>query len=169
MASEPPAGRLRRGLHRSEDGLLAVAVLVMVVLAAGQVIARSVFAMGALWIEPMLRALVLWIGMLGAVVASRGGQHIALDVLTRALPPPWNRRLRAAGCAFTSGVCAALAGHAVRYTLLEYDIAGNAFAAVPTWAVVAILPVAFALIGLRYALFAIAFLRGYEPLGTPTS
>lgn len=167
MAAEPTGARVRQGLHRTEDGLLVVAVLAMVVLAALQIVMRNVLGMGLLWIEPLLRALVLWIGLLGAVVASRDGQHIALDVLTRALPPRWRRPLRGAGCLFTTLVCGALAWHGVRYVLLEYDFAGTAFADVPTWAVVVIIPLALALIGIRYALFALAFLRGREPFGEP--
>ena len=154
-------------MHRTEDGLLVTAVLVMVALAALQILLRNVLGAGQLWIEPLLRALVLWIGLLGAVVASRDGQHIALDVLTRALPPRWRRPLRGAGCLFTTVVCAALAWHGVRYVLLEYDFAGMAFGAVPTWAVVVIIPLALGLIGIRYALFGVAFLRGREPFGEP--
>ena len=165
--AERPTTRLRRGLHRTEDGLLVTAVLVMVALAALQIVLRNVLGTGLFWIEPLLRALVLWIGLLGAVVASREGQHIALDVLTRALPPRWRRPLRSAGCIFTTLVCGALAWHGVRYVLLEYEFAGTAFGAVPTWAVVAIIPLALGLIGIRYALFAVAFLRGREPFGEP--
>lgn len=154
-----------RYLERVEDGLLVVAVAAMVGLAALQIVLRSGFGGGILWIEPLLHTLVLWTGMLGALVASRTGQHIAIDVLTRSLPPRWRLRVRAAACGFTAAVCAALAWHGGRYVALEYGFAGTAFADVPTWLVTAIIPAAFALIGLRYAAFTVAFLRGREPLG----
>lgn len=164
MASEPRHGLLR-GLHHVEDGLLVAAVGAMVVFAALQIVLRGAFGTGLLWIEPLLRTLVLWAGMLGALVASRGGQHIAIDVLTRYLPARWRLPVRAAACAFTAVVCAAIAWHGARYVALEYGFDGTAFAGVPAWAAVAILPAVFALIGLRYALFAVAFLRGREPFG----
>ena len=168
MASERARGPLRllRGL---EDGVLVAAVAAMVGLAGLQIVLRGVFDGGLLWIEPLLRSLVLWIAMLGALVASRSGQHIAIDVVTAHLPGPWRRPLRAAACAFTAAVCAALAWHSGRYTALEHEFAETAFAGVPAWTVVAVLPVAFALIGLRYALFALAFARGREPFGDATS
>lgn len=169
MTTDRPIERLRRGLHLTENGLLVVAVLAMVVLAAAQIVLRNLFGSGQIWIEPLLRSLVLWIGLLGAVTASRDGSHIAIDILTRALPDRWRRGLQVAACAFTVLVCAAITWHGVRYVLLEYEFAGTAFAEVPTWAVVTILPLAFGLIGLRYALFAVAFLRGRDPFGRPES
>ena len=169
MASETRLARLQRALHRSEDALLVVAVLSMVGLAALQIVLRNLLGTGLLWIDPMLRSLVLWIGMLGAVAASRSGQHISIDLLTRALPAHWRRRVLAAGCLFTTAVCAAIAWHGVRYVALEYEFAGTAFADVPTWAVVTILPLAFGLIGLRYLLFALASLRGREPFTGPVA
>ena len=167
MTADPRSARLRAALHRTEDGLLVVAVLAMVILAALQIVLRNAFGTGLIWIEPMLRALVLWIGLLGAVAASRGGRHIAIDILTRALPDRWRRRLQGAACAFTTLVCAAIAAHGVRYVLLEHEFDGTAFAGVPTWAVVTIIPLAFGLIGLRYALFALGFFRGRDPFGPP--
>ncbi len=163
--TEAAQGRALRWLHRLEDGVLVAAVLLMVALAAGQILLRGVFGTGVLWIDPMLRSLVLWIGMLGALAASRTGQHIAIDVVTRALPRPWRLPVRGVACAFTAAVCAGFAWHGVRYTALELEFASNAFASVPQWSVVAILPVAFALIGVRFALFAVAFFTGREPFG----
>lgn len=156
------AALLRRA-RRLEEGLLVAAVLAMVALAVGQIGLRNVAGMGLVWIEPLLRALVLWIGMLGALLASRGGRHISLDVVTRVLPRRWRLPVRGSACALTAVICALLAWQAARYTMLEYDFAATAFAGVPAWAVVVILPVTFGLIGVRYALFAIAFFRGDEP------
>ena len=155
-------GRLQRRLHRLEDGLLATAVLAMVAL-AGLQIGLRLFGGGMSWIEPALRALVLWIGMLGAITASRSGRHIRIDVLTRAVAPHWRQRLQVLGYAFTTGVCALIAYHAARFVALELEFPTAAFAGIPSWVVVLILPAAFALIGLRYALAAIDLVRGREP------
>lgn len=167
--TETTPGRALRWLHRIEDGVLLAAVLLMVALAAGQILLRGLFGIGVLWIDPMLRSLVLWIGMLGALAASRTGQHIAIDVVTRALPRSWRLPVRGVACAFTAAVCAGFAWHGVRYTALEVEMASDAFADIPQWGVVAILPVAFALIGLRFAIFAVAFFTGREPFGDNAS
>lgn len=154
--------RLQQVLYRLEDGLLATTVLAMVVLAGLQVVLRG-FDGGIVWIEPALRALVLWIGMLGAITASRSGRHIRIDLLTRTATTGWRHRLQALGYLFTTGVCALIAVHAARFVALELEFPTTAFAGIPSWAVVLILPVAFTLIGLRYALAAIDLVRGREP------
>lgn len=154
---------LQRLVHRLEDGLLAVAVVAMVALAGLQIVLRAGFDGGLTWIEPALRALVLWIGMLGAVTASRSGRHIRIDLLTRLLDPRRRHWLQAIGYGFTTAVCAGIAWHAGRFVRLELEFPVNAFAGVPSWAVALVLPLAFGLIGLRYLLATVALCRGREP------
>jgi len=159
--------RLQRTVRRIEDGVLATTVLVMVSLAGLQIVLRLGFDGGIAWIDPALRTLVLWIGMLGAVTASRGGQHIRIDVLTRAVSRTWRQRLQVIAYGFTVASCALLAWHSGRFVLLEIRYPTNAFADIPTWAVVLILPLTFGLIGARYALATIALARGEEPFDQP--
>jgi TRAP-type C4-dicarboxylate transport system permease small subunit len=154
--------RLQAMVRRTEDGLLATAVLAMVALAALQIVLRAGFDGGLAWIEPALRALVLWIGMLGAITASRSGRHIHIDILTRIVSPAWHHRLEILACVFTAAVCALIAWHGIRFVRLELEFPAAAFAGIPSWAVALILPVAFGLIGLRYALAAAELLRGRE-------
>lgn len=158
---------LQRAIRRLEDGLLGVTVLVMVVLAGLQIVLRSGFDGGISWIEPALRTLVLWIGLLGAITASRSGQHIRIDLLTRVASRDWRRRLQVVAYAFTTAVCAAIAWHCARFIGLELQYPTIAFAGVPTWAAALILPVAFALVGLRYAIATVALARGLEPFDEP--
>src|SRR5690348_3234189 len=74
-------------LRRIEDWLLAILVLILVVLAGGQIVLRDFFHTGISWADPLMRQLVLWTGMLGALAAVRDEKHIALDVLQRFLSP----------------------------------------------------------------------------------
>jgi hypothetical protein len=67
-----------------ENGTMAVLALVLIFGAATQVILR-LFDIGVIWLDPVLRALVMWIAMLGAVAATRHDKHINLDALTRLL------------------------------------------------------------------------------------
>lgn len=152
--------KLARGL---EDGLLAATVLVMVALAGLQIVLRAGFDGGIVWIEPALRVLVLWIGLLGAVTASRSGQHIRIDLLTRVVSRSWRQRLQILAYGFTVVVCALVGWHSARFVGLEFEYPAVAFAGIPTWLAALILPVAFGLIGLRYALATLALIRGQEP------
>ena len=109
-----PVGRLAGLLARVEDALLVLLLAVMVALAGGQILLRNAFDAGLFWGDPLLRVLVLWVGMVGAMAAARADRHITVDVLARLLPA----RARARARAFTDGcaaaVCAILAWHAAR-------------------------------------------------------
>ena len=65
--------------------MLVVIVLFMVVLAFLQVLLRNIFDQSFLWGDPLLRHLVLWVGFIGASLATREEKHINIDVLGRAL------------------------------------------------------------------------------------
>ncbi len=74
--------RLIDRLHRAEDGLLALLLAVMIVLAGTQILMRNLFDSGFVWIDPLLRVLVLWFGLIGATVATRHNKHIRIDLLS---------------------------------------------------------------------------------------
>ncbi|MBE0616658.1 MAG: TRAP transporter small permease [Proteobacteria bacterium] len=139
-----------RVLRLTEDTLLALLLATMVLLASGQILLRNVFEAGLLWADPVLRALVLWVGLLGALVASRENRHISIDVLSRLLPPRIREVAQAVTNVFTAGVSAVVAYHAVRFAASDYAAGTKAFAGVPSWIVESIVPFAFAVIALRY-------------------
>ncbi len=70
-------------LHRAEDALLVLLLSTMIVLASTQILLRNLFDSGFVWIDPLLRVLVLWLGLIGATVATRNNRHIRIDLLTR--------------------------------------------------------------------------------------
>lgn len=156
MNQAPAAGsRVRRVVHRVEDMTLAIALGVLVVLAAAQILLRMGFDAGFLWLEPLLRVLVLWVALLGAMVAAREGRHIGLDIVEKLLPPPILRGVRFIAFAFAAVFTAILAWHSLRMVLDEYEIGTAAFAFVPAWLTQAIIPFALAVIALRLLLCAI--------------
>jgi TRAP-type C4-dicarboxylate transport system permease small subunit len=141
-------------LRRIEDWLLAILVLLLVVLAGGQIVLRDFFHTGISWADPLMRQLVLWTGMLGALAAVRDEKHIALDVLQRFLSPLAQKIARILTFGFAAAICAALAWYS--YVMLDVDYASDtpssAFAALPAWIPETILPTAFGLMALRFVL-----------------
>lgn len=130
--------------------MLALLLGVMIVLASLQILLRGFLGTGIAWVGPLLRVLVLWVGLLGAVAASREGRHITVDVLSRLLR---GRMLAAVGAltsVFTSVVSAALAYHAARFVVSEYRFESVAFSGLPAWALEIVIPFSFSLIALRY-------------------
>lgn len=143
-----------RGWRAAEDALLVVLLLALVIFAGAQIGARNLFDGGWIWGEQLIRVGVLWVGLLGAVVASREDRHLRIDLLPRMLPP----RGRAAAAAFshavTAAVCAVIAWHAARFVAGEQAFGGPGIAAIPGWVLQVVMPVAFALMALRHAVHA---------------
>ena len=162
----PPAlARLIRIVTWIENGLLITLLALMVSLAGTQILLRNLFDMSILDVDQLLRLLVLWVALLGAVAASREGKHIRVDVLSRWLPGRVRAGTQALTDIFTIAVCLVLAWQAVRFIRAESGV--TAFGVLPGWAAELILPAAFALIALRYSLLLTHHVRqglGYEEL-----
>jgi len=148
-----------RALQQAEDALLALTLGVMILLAAGQILLRNAFDTGIAWSAPLLRVLVLWVGLLGALAAARSDEHIAIDALSRLLTLRGRCLAHALTRSFAAGVSLLIAYHATRFVVQEQAAGALAFGAVPVWVCESILPLAFGLIGVRYLLIAAQSLR----------
>ncbi|HET7844485.1 MAG TPA: TRAP transporter small permease subunit [Xanthomonadales bacterium] len=134
-----------------ENGAIALATAVLVLAAGGEIVARLAFEKGWAELDAMLRALVLWIALLGAMVASREDRHLAVDALSRFARGPWARLLRFVTYGVAAAVCALVAWHALALVRDEHASGTIAFANVPSWLVQSIMPFAFAVMALRFA------------------
>jgi len=65
---------------------LVAAGLVMVAVVIAGTVARYVFNAPLIWSEASARYLMIWIGLVGASVALRHGDHIAIDAVRTRLP-----------------------------------------------------------------------------------
>ena len=145
-------GQALHALHRLEDGALALLLGIMIVLAPVQILLRNFFDADLAWGDALLRLLVLWVGLLGALMASRTDRHIGIDVLSRLLPGRAEGAARVLTSAFTAAIAALVAYHGGRLVASEFEFGTIAFASVPAWAAQAIIPFAFGLIAVRHAL-----------------
>lgn len=148
-----------RFLHHAEDGLLVSALVSMLAMALVQILLRNFFDAGLLWAESFLRILVLWVAMLGAMVATRESNHIAIDLVSRFLPPPLRKLSTLVTYLFSAAICAAVAFYAVEFIQFEYEDKTIAFASVPTWVCQSIIPIGFAVMALRFAVHGILGLQ----------
>lgn len=137
-------------INRLEDGLLVLILSSMILLAVFQIISRNLLSEGVVWIDPLLRILVLWVGLTGAVVATRCNNHIRIDIFAKYLPVQIRPYIDRLVCLFTLLICLLISWHAARFVYSEYQYGTIAFAAVPSWLTALIIPVSFFLIALRY-------------------
>ncbi len=132
----------------------------MIVLACLQIALRDVWGGGLSWADPLLRVMVLWSGLLGAVVATKMDKHISIDLISHLVPKPVFRWLRVFRYLFATGVCVVLTWVAVDFVRQE-ALQGNGqeMAGFASWQLNLIFPLAFAGITLRFLLGSVRSLR----------
>jgi TRAP-type C4-dicarboxylate transport system permease small subunit len=124
----------------------------MIALAGSQIVLRNLFDSGISWSDPLLRVLVLWVGMLGAMIATQQDKHIRIDLLSRYLSPAWRGHAAHLNNLFSGVVCTLLAWHSGRFVYFEWQDGNMLINDIPTWVAEAILPFGFAIMALRFTL-----------------
>lgn len=136
----------------TENALLIGMLALMVGLAAAQIFFRNFFDISIFGADQMLRLLVLWVALLGAIAASREGKHIHVDAIARWLPERVKSGVVATTDLFTLAVCLVLAWQSLRFMQSARESGEMAFGSLPVWVAELILPLGFTLIALRYGL-----------------
>lgn len=155
MVTEQGLGaRVLQVLHRTEDGLLALLFGAMVLLALTQIVLRNLFDEGLAWSDPLLRVMVLWVGLLAAAIASRDDRHIAIDLVTRWVSDRARSAIGVVTALFTAAVCAVIAWNAARLVALDHEAGVELTAGLPGWLFELIIPLSFGVIALRYLIHA---------------
>jgi len=145
-----------------EDGVLMLILVSMVFLAFLQIVLRNVFGIGLIWVEPLVRQMLLWIALAGAMVATRDHNHITVDAVSRFLPPG---RIKFASGLLCDTFAAIVCGLLTYSTFLVFHrefqdpLLGNIMPGLPYWASLLALPIAFGVMTLRFVRFSFLSLR----------
>jgi TRAP-type C4-dicarboxylate transport system permease small subunit len=136
---------------RFVENLLLVGLLAtMLLLSVAQIIARELFDTGFFWAGELIRILVLWLAMVGAVAACRENRHIRVDAISHMLSARAVRITRLLVDTFAAAVCALIAWHSWRYLQLEIEFEDTVLNDTPAWMAHIVVPVAFALLSYRF-------------------
>lgn len=149
-------------IHRLEDSILVLLLLAMILLAGYDILARTLFGGGVSWIPPLLRVMVLWIGLLGALLASRSREHISIDLINRLGGPIVKRISSLITLLFASAVSGIVAWHSAKYVEMAIEFGDMAFGDIPAWPLQLIIPISFGLMALRFAIHFIQTATGKE-------
>jgi len=150
-----------RWIERFEESLIALLLAAMTLLTFVQVVARYVFNYSFVWALELTGVLFAWLIFLGMSYGVRVGAHIGIDALVRTLG---RRTARVVGIvAATACVVYAVLVTigAVAYVRKMYDI-GILMQDLPfeQWIPRLVLPLGFAILGLRFAWVLLRMLRG---------
>ncbi len=145
----------RAALLKLEDYILIGMLFTAIVLAILQIFLRNFFDSGVVWGDVLLRIIVLWIGMFGAMYASRNNEHLNIEIGLKYLSAKAKPYVQAIVFLFTALVCGIVAWYSVGFIIIEYQDGAFAFAKVPVWVAEVIIPIAFINISLRYLILTV--------------
>lgn len=141
--------RIARHWACLENTLVVLILACMLLLAILQVVLRNGFDSGIEWVEAFLRYAVLWLGFLGASIASRERKHISIDAFLLLLPERFRKMSRWLPALFAAGVCAVAAWCCGLLLVYEMESGDRAFGSVPLWWCLTIMPVSFGVMAVR--------------------
>jgi TRAP-type C4-dicarboxylate transport system permease small subunit len=139
-------------IHLVENTVLVVSLVTLMALAVMQIGLRNFLDTGVVWADTLVRILVLWVALLGAMVATRENNHIKIDALSRYLSERLKKRVSAIVGAFAAIICGVASWFSLEFVLMESEDPTIAFAGVPHWVCEVILPFAFAVMSIRFLL-----------------
>ena len=122
---------------------MTVALVLLAALPAATVLLRLSFGGGLAASGEYVRHLTLWVALIGGVVTTRHGTHLALSSGLHQLSEPWGGRVRAAAGALSVAVSAALTVSSLSLVLLAFDPAQDV-GGVPIRLATSALPLGFA-------------------------
>jgi TRAP-type C4-dicarboxylate transport system permease small subunit len=135
-----------------EQGILVTLLLTMIGLAFTQLFIRVFLSSGIVWGDVALRHLVLWVGLLGATVATRESRHIHIDILPRLLTGKPKALLGILIDFFSALICSILTFGSFKFVSGEFLLKTTTFLQIPGWIVSMIFPIAFFVITIHFGL-----------------
>jgi TRAP-type C4-dicarboxylate transport system permease small subunit len=138
-----------------ENALLVLLFTAILGLSTTQILLRNFFARGLFWADELVRLLVLWLAVAGALAATRDRRHIAIELIVRSLPNTFERAARSIVALFAAGVSSVFAYQSYRFVIDSRDFGDTVLGNWPAWYFQLILPVGFALIAWRFLTTAI--------------
>ncbi|MCB2216826.1 TRAP transporter small permease [Desulfofustis glycolicus] len=146
-------------LIRLEEAVLAALLTVIIVLACYQISLRWLTQGGLPWIDPLLRYLVLWGGLIGAALATARDNHISMDLVGYLLGDKAKNWLGLLINIFSTVVAAFLVRATLLFIRSEFEYGGSGLLGLPTWVWNLIFPLAFTVICLHFLLNALQSVR----------
>ena len=145
-----PAGRLSAWLDHIEEVFIAAALGLMTLLTFVQVVLRYLFQSGLVWSLEATTYTFGWLVVVGMAYGVRTHSHIAADVVTRLLSPGIQRIVAWLALALSLAYCVLMSYGSAALVVGLFDLGHNAQdIPLPRWLLASIMPLGFALLGLR--------------------
>ncbi|HUL30872.1 MAG TPA: TRAP transporter small permease [Thermodesulfobacteriota bacterium] len=147
-----PWDRVDETMASVEQALLVVFLGFIIFVAFLQIVLRNVFTTGLDWGDGLVRNLVLWIGFIGATLATKEGKHINIDIVSRWLPSLGKHIVTLITHLFSFFISCLLTYAALKFIRNEIQMENMTFLNIPAWIPEMILPATFGLMTFRFGL-----------------
>ena len=144
--------KILKSLRLAESTLLVALFLILLLVAVVQIIARNVFAGGILWGDDLVRMSVLWIAMVGGMVATGEDGHIRIDLINRFASAFLLRITRTFTNVSAAAICFLVGYASIRFVHWEFIDQTLGVGSIPAWIFVSIIPFALFVMGIRYVI-----------------
>lgn len=124
-----------------------------------QVILRNFFGWGFIWGDIFLRHMVLWLGLIGASIATKENRQINIDIVSRVLHSKSKLIINILISLISVYVCYLLFKASISFVTAEKSFETTIFNDFPAWIFQIIFPFAFFIIAYRFALNVLNNLR----------
>ena len=141
-----------RFLTKAVTWLLMFFFVMMLGIAALQVLLRLFLHTGIPWGDIAARHMVLWVGFFGAYMATREDKHFHIDILTRFLHPKLKAWFAAFSDLFAIVICYFMLQASLTFVSVGMDADSMLFLQVPQRAAAIIVPLGFCLILIQFLL-----------------
>lgn len=139
-----------RTLTKIVSTSLILTLVAMIILASVQVFLRGLFHTGILWGDIVARYLVMWVGFLGAYLATHEDRHLRIDFFTRFLGPRIRLWFNAFCDLFAAVVCYFLIRAGWTFVVIGMDPQAILFLQITQKTAAMIVPAGFALIMIQF-------------------
>lgn len=137
-------------LHAFENGAGVTALLLMAFLPVAELLLRSLFDTGITGSSEYVQHLTLWVGFIGAMLASREGRHLSLSSGVKIFPKKYAGAANLISSVIATAVASGLfwaSWQLVGFDKESPDLVGGS---IPLWMTETILPLCFAAVALRF-------------------
>lgn len=141
-----------RILARIVSAFVVAVVLTMVLLSFSQILLRNLTGGGISWADVVLRHLVLNVGMFAAILATRQGRQISIDVLGKVIPERYRPAARWITGLFTLFITILMTRVSILFVSSEHAFGTEITPGIAAWPFQLAIPVGFSLIGLQVIL-----------------
>lgn len=141
-------------LEKIENFVIVILLIIILILSFSQVILRNFFSSGISWADVFLKHMVLYIGLLGASIATKHDKNVNMDILSRIVSDKKKTIFSILTNLFSFIIVSIMVYASYLFIKSEYEFNSDTilFWGLKSWIVQIIIPITLLVISFRFLL-----------------